>query len=162
MGSSARPGTARLSGAVIRRGLAADLAAVAQLERTCYSDPWPTNAFATLPDNPRVFFAVADSAVQKSLDGYVVAWFVLDEGEVANLAVAPRARRQGIGSALLDAAIRESVDRGVSNLYLEVRESNQSARRLYASRGFEEVSRRKGYYRSPVEDALILRRTLKP
>ena len=90
----------------------------------------------------------------------VHAWFVLDEGEVANLAVAPGLRRRGVGSTLLDAAIRESQSRGVSNLYLEVRESNQSARRLYASRGFDEVSRRKAYYRSPVEDALILRRTL--
>ena len=162
MGSSARAGTPRLTGQVIRPGHAADLAAVVQLERACYSDPWPGSAFATLPDNPRVYFAVADSPVGKSIAGYVVAWYVLDEGEVANLAVAPSARRQGIGSALLDAAIRESIDRGVSDLYLEVRESNQSARRLYASRGFEEVSRRKGYYRSPVEDALILRRTLKP
>ena len=100
--------------------------------------------------------------VAKSIAGYVVAWFVLDEGEVANLAVAAGARRQGIGSALLDAAIRESTERGVTTLYLEVRESNQPARRLYASHGFEEVSRRKRYYRAPVEDALILRRTLKP
>ena len=162
MGSSARPRTAALTGTVIRRGLAADLASVVELERACYSDPWPTSAFATLPDNPRVYFAVADSPVVKSIAGYVVAWFVLDEGEVANLAVATNARRQGIGGALLDAAVRESIERGVSDLYLEVRESNQNARRLYASRGFEEVSRRKGYYRAPVEDALILRRTLKP
>ena len=147
---------------VIRRGLAADLPSVAMLERECYSDPWPASAFATLPGNSRVYFAVADSPAAHTIAGYVVAWYVLDEGEVANLAVAPHARRQGIGSALLDAAIRESLDRGVADLYLEVRESNQSARHLYASRGFEEVSRRKGYYRSPVEDALILRRTLKP
>jgi ribosomal-protein-alanine N-acetyltransferase len=162
MGSSTRPGTAQLTGTVIRPGRAADLASVVELERACYSDPWPATAFAALPDNPRVYFAVADSPVVKSIAGYVVAWYVLDEGELANLAVATAARRQGIGKALLDAAIGESLDRGVSDLYLEVRESNQSARRLYASRGFEEVSRRKGYYRSPVEDALILRRTLKP
>jgi ribosomal-protein-alanine N-acetyltransferase len=162
MGSSTRPGTAQLTGTVIRPGRAADLASVVELERACYSDPWPATAFAALPDNPRVYFAVADSPVVKSIAGYVVAWYVLDEGELANLAVATAARRQGIGKALLDAAIGESLDRGVADLYLEVRESNQSARRLYASRGFEEVSRRKGYYRSPVEDALILRRTLKP
>lgn len=162
MGSSARPGTARLTGPFIRPGRPADLGAVVELERACYSDPWPPTAFGTLPDNPRVYFAVADSPVANSIAGYVVAWYVLDEGEIANLAVATAARRQGIGSALLDAAIRESIDRGISDLYLEVRESNQSARRLYGSRGFEEVSRRKGYYRSPVEDALILRRTLKP
>jgi [ribosomal protein S18]-alanine N-acetyltransferase len=162
MGSGARQGTARLTGTVIRKGRAADLVAVAELERECYSDPWPDTAFAALPDNPRVYFAVADSPVVQSIAGYVVAWFVLDEGEVANLAVATSARRQGIGGALLDAAVRESIERGVSDLYLEVRESNHSARRLYLARGFEEVSRRTGYYRAPVEDALILRRTLKP
>ena len=162
MGSGTRTGVAGLTELVIRHGLAADLPSVAMLERECYSDPWPASAFATLPGNSRVYFAVADSPAAHTIAGYVVAWYVLDEGEVANLAVAPHARRQGIGSALLDAAIRESIDRGVADLYLEVRESNQSARHLYASRGFEEVSRRKGYYRSPVEDALILRRTLKP
>lgn len=162
MGSGARPDTAGLNETLIRHGRAADLDEVVELERACYSDPWPATAFASLPGNPRVYFAVAESPVAKTITGYVVAWFVLDEGEVANLAVASGVRRQGIGSALLDAAIRESTGRGVSDLYLEVRESNQSARRLYASRGFEEVSRRKGYYRAPVEDALILRRTLKP
>lgn len=162
MGSGTRPNAASLSAVAIRPAAAADLDAVLALERACYSDPWPASSFTQLPDNPRVYFAVADSPVAKSIAGYVVAWFVLDEGEVANLAVAPELRRHGVGSTLLDAAIRESQCRGVSSLYLEVRESNQSARRLYASRGFEEVSRRKGYYRSPVEDALILRRTLKP
>jgi ribosomal-protein-alanine N-acetyltransferase len=161
MGSSSGQDTAELSSAVVRPGVLEDLAPVAELERVCYSDPWPPSAFASLPANPRVYFAVADSAVAKSIAGYVVAWYVLDEGELANLAVAPEARRQGIGGALLDAAVRESIDRGVSDLYLEVRESNHAARQLYDSRGFEEVSRRKGYYRSPVEDALILRRTLK-
>ena len=161
MGSGTRPNAAALSKVAIRPAGAADLNAILALERACYSDPWPASSFTQLPDNPRVYFAVADDAIAKSIAGYVVAWFVLDDGEVANLAVAPGLRRQGVGSTLLDAAIRESQNRGVSNLYLEVRESNQSARRLYASRGFEEVSRRKGYYRSPVEDALILRRTLK-
>ena len=160
MGSGTRPNAAALSKVAIRPAQIADLNAVLALEHACYSDPWPASSFAQLPDNPRVYFAVADLPVAKSIAGYVVAWFVLDEGEVANLAVAPGLRRRGVGSTLLDAAIRESQSRGVSNLYLEVRESNRSARRLYASRGFEEVSRRKAYYRSPVEDALILRRTL--
>ena len=91
--------------------------------------------------------------------GYVVAWFAADEGEIANLAVREPTRRRGIGAALLDAALVEAGRRGAVNMYLEVRESNEAARALYASRGFEEVGRRRGYYHRPVEDAVVLRRT---
>ena len=146
----------------LRRATEADLATVVEMERACYSDPWPTTAFASLPDNKRVFFTVATTAQARRIVGYAVAWYVMDEGELANLAVAPSHRGQGVGSALLDATLLDAMRRGVSQLYLEVRESNVRARKLYESRGFLEVTRRKGYYRSPVEDALILRRTLKP
>ena len=91
----------------------------------------------------------------------MVAWFAADEGEVANLAVTPRLRQRGFGLALLDSVLAEAAERGTTSLFLEVRESNAAARKLYASRNFEEVGRRKRYYRSPEEDALILRCTLK-
>jgi ribosomal-protein-alanine N-acetyltransferase len=87
-----------------------------------------------------------------------VAWFVTDEGEIANLAVDPARWGGGVGKILLDAALAEGARRGAESVYLEVRESNARARRLYASRGFEEVGRRKGYYRRPAEDAIVLRR----
>jgi ribosomal-protein-alanine N-acetyltransferase len=61
---------------------------------------------------------------------------------------------------MLDAVLIEMARRGVANAYLEVRESNKAARRLYESRGFREIGRRERYYRRPVEDALVLRRTL--
>jgi ribosomal-protein-alanine N-acetyltransferase len=86
----------------------------------------------------------------------------MDEGELANLAVAASDRGQGVGAALLDAMLDDASARGTLQVYLEVRESNAAARRLYASKGFEEIGRRKQYYRSPTEDALILRRTLEP
>jgi ribosomal-protein-alanine N-acetyltransferase len=132
------------------------------MERSCYGDPWPASAFAALPENAQVFFAVArDEARDDQLVGYVIGWYVLDEGELANLAVAPDARRRGIGRSLLDAMLDDAASRAVSRVFLEVRESNQAARHLYAQREFEHIGRRKRYYRSPVEDALILRRTLK-
>lgn len=161
MGSSARSGAPALSSVAVRRAIPADLPDVAALERVSYGDPWPASAFASLPGNARVFFAVARDDVGGQLAGYVVAWYVLDEGELANLAVAPPDRGRGIGRALLDAVLSDASSRGTSQMYLEVRHSNVAARQLYASREFEEVGRRKGYYRSPTEDALILRRTLK-
>lgn len=159
MGSRTRPDTPELSQLALKRATPTDLPDVVALERACYGDPWPASAFASLPDNDRVFFAVA--RVERRLMGYVVAWYVMDEGELANLAVAPGDRRQGIGRTLLDAMLADATSRGTAQVYLEVRDSNAAARQLYASRGFEEVGRRKQYYRSPTEDALILRRSLK-
>jgi ribosomal-protein-alanine N-acetyltransferase len=62
---------------------------------------------------------------------------------------------------LLDAALAEARARGADEIFLEVRNSNAPARALYGSRGFKEVGRRPNYYRRPVEDAIVLRRTLK-
>lgn len=162
MGSSARPDAGRVTTGVLQLATAADLEEIVALERECYGDPWPASAFAPLPDNPRVFFALVRDDVRGRVSGYVVAWYVLDEAELANLAVAPWARRRGVGRILLDAMLRDAEVRGVARVFLEVRESNRAARELYGARGFGEVGRRRGYYRTPVEDALILRRTLGP
>jgi ribosomal-protein-alanine N-acetyltransferase len=138
-----------------------DLPEVAALERACYADPWPASAFAGLHVNPAVHFEVLREVAGSKVVGYVIAWFVADEGEIANLAVAPAFRGRGFGQRLLDSVIRDAAERGIRSLFLEVRESNAAARKLYASRNFQEVGRRKRYYRSPEEDALILRCTLK-
>lgn len=140
----------------------ADLAAVAALEAACYADPWAPGSFQALPGDPRVFFAVArrkDGGAPDIL-GYVVAWFVMDEGELANLAVAPGARRQGVARTLLEAVLEEAGRRQIRDLFLEVRESNGAALRLYTVAGFEQIGRREGYYRHPEEAALVLRRRI--
>jgi len=136
-----------------------DLASVAAIERTAFSDPWSLRSFREALDSGSVYFACARSDAGSVL-GYVVAWFVADQGEIANIAVAPDQRGRGVGRALLDAALGEAAARGIAAVFLEVRDSNQRARELYASRGFEEVGRRRRYYRRPVEDAIVLRRTL--
>lgn len=137
-----------------------DLAAVAAIEQEAFSDPWSDRSFREALAHGSVYFACARRDGEEVV-GYVVAWFVADEGEIANLAVAPSAWGSGIGRDLLDAALAEGERRQVSAVYLEVRDSNERARRLYRSRGFEEVGRRRKYYRLPVEDAIVLRRTLK-
>lgn len=89
--------------------------------------------------------------------GYVVARAAAAEGEILNLAVAPAGRRRGIGHALVGQVAAELATRGVRDVFLEVRESNAGARALYAAHGFREVGRRTRYYRTPIEDAIILR-----
>jgi len=144
----------------IEPALRIDVAMIAELERSAFSDPWSPASFESVMDEPAAYIAVARGA-ESRIAGYVVAWFVADEGEIANLAVREPTRRQGIGASLLDAALSEGRRRGAQNMYLEVRESNEAARRLYASRGFDEIGRRKRYYRQPVEDAVVLRLGLK-
>jgi ribosomal-protein-alanine N-acetyltransferase len=160
MGSDTPSAAPALERIAVRAATTPDVAEVVALERACYGDPWPTTAFVSLPTNPQVFFAVARQPDGR-LAGYVVGWYVLDEGELANLAVAPDLRSRGIGRLLLDAMLKDAAARGTKQLYLEVRESNAAARQLYSARGFEEVGRRTRYYRKPAEDALILRRTLR-
>ncbi len=139
-----------------------DVPRVAAIERLAFSDPWPATAFAGLVGRDHVLFLVVREDAGTPVVGYVVAILAGDEGEIANLAVAPEFRTRGIGGGLVDRILGELPRRGVERLYLEVRESNAEARRLYGSRGFEEVGRRPGYYRRPAEDALILRRMVGP
>jgi len=138
----------------------ADLESVVAIEREAFSDPWSENAFREALAHPAVFFACARGS-GGHVAGYVVAWFAADEGEIANLAVAPPRWGSGVGRRLLDAALDAAAARGVAAVYLEVRDSNERARRLYGAFGFEEVGRRRRYYRRPVEDAIVLRRTLR-
>ncbi len=140
---------------VLRAARQDDIDAVLAIEQASFGDPWNRGAFIDLVDDPRVAFLIADAGGE--LLGYIVAWFVLDEGEIGNLAVVDAARRRGVGAQLLDGAIAAVLAAEVDSLYLEVRDSNEAARALYASRGFVEVGRRRDYYRRPKEDALVLK-----
>jgi [ribosomal protein S18]-alanine N-acetyltransferase len=156
-GSPARR-NASVRGMRLRPAVAADIDAIVHIERASFGDPWSPASFRSLLDNPHVFFAVATD--DDVVAGYVVAWFVVDEAEVANLGVAPHSRGRRIGAMLLDAALDAARQRGAASVFLEVRDSNAGARALYASRGFAEIGRRRGYYRKPVEDAVVMRRVL--
>lgn len=146
----------KLGRTTIRDATASDLGRIGDIEQTSFSDPWSRQSFRALIGDRRVLFAVAD-VPEQVVAGYVVTWFAADEGEIANLAVAPELRQRGIGVALLDAALTEARARSVQAVYLEVRESNVAARALYEGRGFVVVGRRRRYYRRPDEDALVLR-----
>ena len=136
-----------------------DVPQVAAIEISAFADPWSARAFHDALANPAVYFACAHGDAGRIV-GYVVAWFAGGEGEIANIAVANDAWGQGVGGALLDAALEVGAERGAGMVFLEVRESNERARRLYQSRGFDEVGRRREYYRHPKEDAVVLRRTI--
>ena len=101
-------------------------------------------------------FLVAEDGA--GLAGYVIGLSGADEGEILNVGVAPAQRRRGLGRALVAAMLADLAKRGAVTVYLEVRESNAPARALYSALGFEDIGRRRGYYRAPTEDAVILKR----
>jgi [ribosomal protein S18]-alanine N-acetyltransferase len=148
----------------VRRATVADLDRIAAIEQASFADPWTDDALETAMNLAHIRFLVAKEGggTGSRLVGYVVALVMGDEGEIADLAVDPSARRAGVGGLLLAWVEAEMARCGVRALYLEVRESNFAALGLYRRRGFEAVGRRRGYYRHPVDDALVLRREIDP
>ena len=148
-----------MSGALtIRPAGAPDAAAAAALAAVCFPDPWPVSGFAAELENPDSVFLVCGPP--EALHGFAVARSCAPDGEILDIAVAPAARRQGLGAALLLAALQALQRRGVTDVYLEVRASNAPAIALYAANGFAPCGRRKNYYARPVEDAILMKRSL--
>ena len=131
--------------------------ALVALESACFAVPWSAAALAEELENPHAAFQVAVDETGRVL-GYVGLYCVADEGQIANVAVAPAARRQGVARALLAALARLARERGLSRLTLEVRVSNAPAVALYEGAGFVRDGVRPGFYRQPREDAAIYSR----
>ena len=124
---------------------------VARIEKICFSEPWSEKSLSLLTEG-------ANFGVVALLDGAVAAYggmtCVLDEGAVTNIATLPEYRRLGLGRSVLEKMLDEAEKRGIAAVFLEVRASNEAARGLYLSEGFEECGTRKGFYRHPTEDAI--------
>ncbi|MBI3156732.1 MAG: ribosomal protein S18-alanine N-acetyltransferase [Burkholderiales bacterium] len=136
----------------------ADLDTVLAIEACAYAFPWRRSHFADS------LAASHWTALRRDADGqlvgYAVALPAADEMHLLNLTVARPHEGRGHARALLDALQAAAVARGAATLWLEVRPSNERARRLYAARGFEQVGLRRDYYPAPHgrrEDAIVMR-----
>jgi ribosomal-protein-alanine N-acetyltransferase len=132
----------------------AHLDRICQIERACFSNPWPRESFLSDLGTPQARCTVA--LMKEMVVGYAIGWFVLDELHVLNLAVGPRHRRRGIGRDLLSDLLAAAQSRGCRHASLELRSSNHHARRLYEKYGFRPVAIRRRYYRYPTEDAFVM------
>lgn len=132
---------------------------IAALERVCFSAPWSRNMLAEELDNACAAFLTALDD-EGHVVGYAGLQVVLDEGYIANVAVLPDCRRQGVAGKLLQVFLDFAAAHALSFLTLEVRASNYAAITLYGSRGFRSVGRRKNYYEHPQEDAILMTREL--
>ncbi len=142
-------------GISIRTATRADLEALLALEQCCYSYPWSRQQFIDEFDNPVATIEVA--LVDEQIAGYLCSWLICGELQIQNLATSPAYRRRGIGQTLLRYVITRCQREGLLSAWLEVREDNQAAIRLYTDCGFEVQGRRKKYYQDG-EDALLLGR----
>ncbi len=129
---------------------------VAALEALCFSDPWSENSVASELRNQLALWLVAVEG--DCVAGYVGSQTVMGETDMMNIAVHPDFRRRGVAEALVNALTVELKRMESKCLTLEVRASNEAAKKLYDKLGFSQIGRRPNYYRHPREDALILRK----
>lgn len=141
----------------IRPALAEDLEGIHRVERASFPDPWSMQTFVDVlvresEGSAQLLVACEGGAVV----GFVVAERADPEVHIANVAIDPARRRSGIGRSLMDAVLAWACDEGLEEAWLEVRQSNTAARNLYRALGFSAVSTRRGYYRWPTEDAVVM------
>lgn len=142
-----------------------DLEEVAALEAACFSMPWKYRDFEEVPANPDRFYLVAeaDSIAADTPDrilGGCMLTHIAGEGDISNVAVHERYRRNGIAASLLSALIKLGEERyGITAFTLEVRSRNVPAVRLYERHGFVSCGVRPNFYEKPKDDALIMWRT---
>ncbi|MGE5693642.1 MAG: ribosomal protein S18-alanine N-acetyltransferase [Candidatus Zixiibacteriota bacterium] len=143
----------------IERMSSKDIDEIVWLEKESFTDPWPRKAFEIqLGDGSSIMLAARAAA--GGIVGYLCAYLIFEELQLASVAVKEGFRRQGIARRLILEMTRQGRGAGAKEIWLDVRESNEAARRLYEELGFKEVYRRKNYYRKPKEDALVLFRSV--
>lgn len=145
---------------IIRKMKLEDVPQVAAIERLCFSAPWNENMIISSCESRLSCWLIAE--IDGCVAGYVGSEAVLDSADMMNIAVAPEYRKRGIAEALIKALVEHLQQRDIQFLLLEVRVSNAPAIALYNKLCFEQVGRRPRYYTNPREDALILRKELKP
>ncbi|HEX5706750.1 MAG TPA: ribosomal protein S18-alanine N-acetyltransferase [Pyrinomonadaceae bacterium] len=138
-----------------------DLLEVVEIEESSGLSRWGWDGYRGELDRPEAIMLVARSARPTRFAGPRVLGFVSarvagEELHVNNIGIVEEARRLGIGSRLLGAAIERGRALGAKGAALEVRAGNAAAQALYARHGFAVVGRRRNYYRHPQEDALVM------
>ena len=133
-----------------------DLDGVLHVEAESFTNPWTREMYAWELQNRSVCHIYVVRTDVCRVAAFCAFWLVFDEIHINNVAVLPHFRSGGMGSAILRHVLDQATHLGANRATLEVRASNEGARRLYERLGFHTAGRRPNYYASPVEDALIL------
>lgn len=139
----------------IDRATEADVDAIQTLERACFGQAWTREQYLNELADTRLTYSLV--AREREL---VVAYASLqtfgDEAHIPSVAVRPEYRRRGLGRRLVERLLRHAVERGVAEVWLEVRSRNEPAIALYEQRGFVTAGRRRNYYDEPLDDGLLM------
>ena len=138
---------------------AADIDQVAQLDASAFEFAWSRNDFESSLKTGHSFLLLKE---EESLLGMAVYMQIFEQSELLTIAVAPDQQGKGYGKLILNEVMARLAAHGAESLFLEVRVSNERARNLYRNAGFQEISRRKGYYptRDGREDAIVMQKLL--
>lgn len=134
-----------------------DLAAVLEIERRAFPQPWSRAFFEKELATPfaRLVVATDVSEPQPRVVGYTCRWRITDEVHLLNVAVHHGRRGRGVGRLLVEAVVSEARAAQARTMFLEVRAGNVAARRLYRRLGFRDLGVRRGYY-GPGQDAIVM------
>jgi len=135
---------------------AADIDGVLAVEDASFTNPWTREMYLAELENRGISYCYLARDEHRRTVAFCSFWRVVDELHINNLAVLPEWRRRGVATALLDHVLREGARLGARRAALEVRRSNEPARRLYERFGFSVEGVRRAYYTRPVEDAIVL------
>ena len=132
---------------------------IAEIEKICFSSPWPVEGIREELDNENSHFltAVCDGKVL----GYIGVQEICGEAYIANVAVHPEYRHFGVGERLISKAADGAKQRQCEFITLEVRKSNAPAIALYQKEGYNIAGERKNFYSDPVENGLIMTKYFK-
>lgn len=156
----------------IRKAVPADIPDMMALDRgSPTAAHWTENQYRDLLESDRIAFSAcsrpdpsrapaSSGASSKTMLGFVVARSIAPEWEIENIVVAPSAHRAGVATALMKALLDTALKTKSEAVFLEVRESNRTARSFYEAAGFQHTGRRKSYYTGPLEDAILYRLSL--
>lgn len=143
---------------IFRKMTEDDIEAIARLEADTFSDAWTVKGITETFLGNQSMITVAEE--EGRVVGYCMMYYVLDEGEIARIAVEKKMRKKGVGDGLLSETISCCKKMGLTRILLDVRESNESARRFYEKHGFLQDGIRKGFYENPREDAVLMSRQI--
>ena len=144
---------------------------IAALESDIFPDPWSEKSIRDTLENPqaRIWAIISRQAPLQScastapehagkpqLLGYVIFYYVLDEGEIARIATSLQHRRQGLAVRLLEKMRAFSYEQNITRWLLDVRISNETAIHFYKAAGFAKDGVRKNFYANPPEDAILM------